>query len=175
MIRHVNAADYASDIMKALPAGVLLTTKAGDRVNTMTIGWGTIGVNWGRPVFVAYVRGSRATTGFLQKNPAFTVNIPLDGGAKKILGFCGSHSARDTDKIAEAGLTPVPSPHIDVPGLAELPLTLECRVLYQQTQVPAALPEDIRARFYPQDAPAGVDHDAHAAYYAEIVGAYIAE
>ena len=43
--RKINAADYAGEIIKALPRGILLTTKAGDKVNSMVIGWGAFGVN----------------------------------------------------------------------------------------------------------------------------------
>lgn len=54
--RKVEWQDYASDIVRAIPRGVLLTTKADGKVNTMTIGWGTIGTNWSVPVFCAYIR-----------------------------------------------------------------------------------------------------------------------
>ena len=42
--RNIKIEDYANDIVKALPKGILLTTKA-DKVNSMVIGWGTIGTN----------------------------------------------------------------------------------------------------------------------------------
>ena len=42
MKRQVNPFDYAGDICKALPGGILLTTKRGEEVNSMTIGWGCI-------------------------------------------------------------------------------------------------------------------------------------
>ena len=61
MKKKVEVFDYAGTICKALSRGVLLTTRSGDRVNTMTIGWGKIGVEWGTPGFVAYVRESRYT------------------------------------------------------------------------------------------------------------------
>lgn len=37
--RNIKIEDYANDIVKALPKGILLTTKA-DKVNSMVIGWG---------------------------------------------------------------------------------------------------------------------------------------
>jgi flavin reductase (DIM6/NTAB) family NADH-FMN oxidoreductase RutF len=63
--REINPFDYAGEICKAMPKGILLTTKAGEKVNTMTIGWGTLGIEWSRPVFVAYVRESRHTRAML--------------------------------------------------------------------------------------------------------------
>ena len=36
--------DYAKEIMKAVQTGVLLTAKVDDKVNSMTISWGTLGI-----------------------------------------------------------------------------------------------------------------------------------
>ena len=61
MRKNVNVFDYAGTICKAMKKGVLLTTKLGDAVNTMTIGWGMLGIEWGKPIFIALVRESRYT------------------------------------------------------------------------------------------------------------------
>lgn len=172
----VSAFDRAGQILEALPGGILLTTQADGQVNTMTIGWGTIGIEWGRPIFTVYVREGRHTRALLDKNPEFTINVPVDAAAKSILGYCGSHSGRDGDKIAALGLHLEPANKISVPGIRELPLTLECRVLYRQKQVLAEMPQDIRERFYPQEVPGSApraNQDVHIAYYGEIVDAYL--
>ena len=52
----IEITDYANTITAALRRGVLLTTKNGEKVNSMVIGWGHIGRIWELPVFVAYVR-----------------------------------------------------------------------------------------------------------------------
>ena len=62
-------------------------------------------------------------------------NIPLDDSQKKALGFCGSKSGRDTDKIKELNLTLEKPESISVPGIREFPLTLECRIVYKQLQL----------------------------------------
>ena len=36
--------DYAKEIMEAVQTGVLLTTKVDDKANSMTISWGTLGI-----------------------------------------------------------------------------------------------------------------------------------
>ena len=77
---------HTGEILETVGKGVLLTTKVGDRVNTMTIGWGTLGIEWKTPIFTAFVRESRLTREFLDKNPEFTVNIPVVGDVKEILG-----------------------------------------------------------------------------------------
>ena len=167
--RTIDAFDYASHICKALkPAGVLLTTAADGVVNTMTIGWGTIGEDWSRPVFIAYVRESRYTKQMLERNPAFTVNIPYGSFDKKILGYCGTKSGRDTDKIKDMDLHLVDSDVIDVPGILEFPLTLECKVIYKEEQDLSRIPEDILERYYPTG-------DHHHVYYGQIVNAYMIE
>lgn len=171
MKKTINAFDYAGKILTEVSKAVLLTTKSGDQVNTMTIGWGTMGTEWNKPIFIVYVRQHRHTWKMLQENPEFTINIPMDEKAAKILGYCGKTSGRDTDKIADLGLTLVEPEVISVPGIRELPLTLECRVLYRQAQEPNSIPADIRQRFYADNVPG----DYHDAFYAEIVAAYIAE
>lgn len=169
MKKNVNALDYASQICKALkPYGVLLTTAANGKVNSMTIGWGCIGVDWSKPVFMAFVRESRYTKQMLEKNGEFTVNIPMGQPDKKILAFCGTKSFRDVDKIRELGLTLVDSDVVSVPGIQEFPLTLECRVIYKEEQDLNRIPADILGRYYP-------DGDQHHVYYGEIVNAYIIE
>ncbi len=175
-MKHVNPADYAETIIKAIPKGVLLTTKA-EKINSMVIGWGTYGTEWGRPMFVVYVREGRYTRAQLDRNPEFTVNIPLGEPDRRIMKICGLQSGRDIDKVREAGLTPVESEHVSVPGILELPLTLECRVVFRQTQELDLIDEQFRTN-YPPDVPGTAplaNRDPHIAYYGEIVGAYLAE
>ena len=127
---------------------------------------------------MAFIREHRFTLELLDKNPEFTVNIPFGEFNKKILGVCGSKCGRDHNKITEAGLTLVDSEVISVPAVKELPLTLECKIVYQQKQELPAIIEDYRTKFYPQDvdgAAVGANRDAHVAYYGEIVSAYILE
>ena len=174
MKKQVDAFDYAGLICKAMKKGVLLTTKAGDTVNTMTIGWGKIGIEWNRPVFIAYVRETRYTKQLLEVAGEFTVNIPVGDADSRILGYCGTKSGRDTDKIADLSLTLVDSDNVQVPGIRELPLTLECKVIYKQKQDLAQLPESIIDRFYPVVNEDGF-RDYHIAYYGEIVNAYLIE
>lgn len=172
MKQQVDAFDYAAHICKAMKTGILLTTKANDQVNTMTIGWGKLGIEWNRPVFIAYVRETRYTKQLLEENGEFTVNIPYGEYDSKILGYCGTKSGRNTDKIQDLGLSLVESDVIGVPGIRQLPLTLECKVIYKQKQDLNALPQSIIERFYPEINESGF-RDYHIAYYGEIVNAYL--
>lgn len=173
MKREVDIWDYAGQITKAIDKGILLTTKEGEKVNTMVIGWGHLGTIWFKPVFVAYVRESRYTKELLDKTGQFTVNIPLGQVDKNIIAVCGSKSGRDMDKVKELGLTLEQGQTVAVPGIKELPLTLECKVIYQQAQEPAAIDKDCFDRFYTPGS--RNEGDYHTAYYGEITKAYIIE
>ena len=178
MKREIQVWDYAGEIMSALQKGVLLTTKSGERINTMTISWGMLGIEWGKPIFTVFVRENRLTRTFLEQNPEFTISIPRGAFNRKILGICGTKSGHDTDKIQMAGLTLEVPETIFVPAIRELPLTLECRVIYKQEQNPQAITEENNRKFYPQDVDGsfhGANRDYHTAYYAEITAAYLIE
>ena len=170
--KQVDVFDYAGKICSAMKKGILLTTAAGGNVNTMTIGWGTLGIEWNKPVFVAYVRESRFTRELLDHCGEFTVNIALDTEQKQILSFCGTKSGRDIDKIQEMNLHLEAPINISVPGFREFPLTLECKVVYRNPQPTDNIPQEILDRYFPEKN--GV-RDFHYAYYGEIVGAYILE
>lgn len=174
MKKEINVFEYTAQIAQAMQhGGILLTTKISDQVNTMTIGWGTMGIEWKKPVFTAFVRESRYTREILQKSGEFTVNIPLNGSCstEKLL-YCGRNSGRDVNKIQEMGFHLTESDCVSVPGIQELPLTLECRVLLATVQDPKAIPLEIQNSFYPEK---DGKQDAHIAFYGEILKAYILE
>ena len=102
MRENVNPWDYAPHILKIINNGILLTTQADGEVDTMAIGWGTMGVQWKKPIFIVFVRQSRHTKSLLDKNPEFTINVPLDAIDKEVLRVTGTLSGRDIDKIDEA-------------------------------------------------------------------------
>ena len=47
MKKLINLFDYADIFAEKMKKGILLTTQSDDEVNTMTIGWGTICIEWG--------------------------------------------------------------------------------------------------------------------------------
>lgn len=178
MKREIKVFDYAGDIMKALQKGVLLTTKVEDKVNSMTISWGMLGIEWAKPIFTVFVREHRFTKEQIEKSMEFTINIPYGEYDKKILGVCGSKSGRNIDKVKELDLTLENPNIISTPGIKELPLTLECKVVYKQKQDEKEITEENRNNFYPQDVDGTfpmANRDYHTAYYGEIVSAYIIE
>lgn len=72
----------------------------------MTIAWGHIGCLWERnthsnrlPTIICYVRPCRYTKRFLDNEEYFSVTA-FDENYRKVLGYIGTHSGRDIDKIA---------------------------------------------------------------------------
>ena len=144
----------------ALAAG-----KEGD-MNAMTIGWGTWGVLWGRPVVTVYVSSSRYTYDFMERNAYFTVTgFPVE--MKPALSYIGSHSGRDGDKLRNAGLTPVFT-ELGNPIFEEANLAIECKLLYKEVLDVAQVPENIRAMYEKGVGP-------HAMYIGEIVNVWVKE
>ena len=100
-----------------------------EHFNGCTIGWGSLGNIWSRAgsvgsVVTVYVYPSRYTCEFLKANDTFTVSF-FPQEHRKALDYMGTHSGRDEDKTAAAGLTPVAmGPSV---GYREAHLTFLCR------------------------------------------------
>ncbi len=164
--------DYANEILRGVKGGAVLSVAAEGKFNCMTISWGTLGIEWNKPIFTTFVRDSRYTKEFLDKNGEFTVCIPYDGEPIEIVKGCGTTSGRDIDKAKEYGLQLVKGVSVASPAIKQLPLTLECKVLYVQRQDEKAIPAEILDKCYPEE---GGKRDIHTAFVGEIVNAYILE
>ena len=175
--KHIAPADYADQIIRTLPHGVFLTSCAHGRLNTMVIGWGSVGIEWGVPIFTACIRSGRFTRELLDENPEFTVSLPPQQRDASVVRFCGAHSGRNVDKFAHTGLTPTAPEVISVPAIKEFPLTFECRVVHRYEQ-PLDSINSAFLHYYPQDIPGsdcGRNKDPHIIYRGQIVSAYIIE
>lgn len=170
MNEHIEPFSYAEALMKALPKGVLLSTEKKGAMNTMVIGWGALGTNWGKPVLTVYVRESRLTRDYLDASGEFTVNVPLGAVDPKIIKVCGSKSGRDLDKIKTLSLTVQQGETVKAPAFKELPLTFECKVLFRQVEALENLAQQ-EGKWYPADQ--NGNKDRHIQYIAEITSAYI--
>lgn len=148
--------------------GLLLVTAGADgKPNVMTIGWGTIGAIWRRPVFVVLVKPSRYTYSRLEESGDFTVNVPPPELADAA-SHCGTVSGRDHDKFQEKGLTIIPSRQVRPPIIQECVIHYECRTLHRNDVVPETLTQAILDDIYPEGG-------FHRIYFGEIVAAYAEE
>lgn len=162
--------NYKLNLVDALDSleqrGAFLTVKDNeDRVNTMTIGWGNIGYEWGRPVFIVLVRESRYTHELLENADDFTISIPLDDKMNKALGFCGSKSGRDYDKFKEWSLNVLNSDKVKSPSIGDCQMIYECKIIYKHDMDLQLLDEEIRNKWYSSES-------KHTIYYGEIVNCY---
>lgn len=116
---------------------MLITAGKESRYNTMTASWGGLGVLWNTPVSFAFVRPSRYTYEFLERETYYTLSV-LEPGNKKALQLCGALSGRDADKVTQAGLTPIFD--AQAPYFEQARLVLVCRKLYTQDLDPDRIP-----------------------------------
>ncbi len=152
---------FAEDWM-ALAAGNEI-----DGFNAMTVAWGHLGSVWERgshanrlPTATCFVRPSRYTKEFMDREDLFTLSH-FAGDRRKALGYLGTHSGRDGDKVSDAGLTPV----YDEGSVyfAEADVVLVCRKLYASEIAEEGFADAGLAEFnYPE-------RDFHTMYIGEII------
>ncbi len=157
--------DYFKKATEILPTGAFLTTQDENKVNTMTIGWGSFGFEWGMPVVQVMVRESRLTKTALDKNLEFTLTFPCDESMKSALNICGSRSGREMDKITECNLELVDSKEIKTPAVACKGIIFECRVVARCEMKENLTNEEIMSKWYKNG-------DLHTMYYAKIENCY---
>ncbi len=162
-MKEIDYMAVAEKAMNQIKEGAFLTVRAGEALNTMTIGWATIGYVWRKPVFMVLVRDSRHTFGIIEKAADFTVSVPMTD-MQDAITFCGTKSGRDYDKYKECGLElvearKVVSPIINTPGIH-----FECKIVFKTAMDPAYLDEEYE-ELYPEK-------DYHTLYFGEIRDCY---
>ncbi|MHC4985752.1 MAG: flavin reductase family protein [Planctomycetota bacterium] len=157
--------DHYAAVMTALGSGGLLlgSYDAAGKANIMTIGWGTLGIVWGLPIWIVLVRPSRYTYECIEHSQAFTVNVPAaDMG--QACALAGTESGRDLDKFAETGLTAERSAAVDAPIVIESPIIYECQVVHHNDVLPESLVKDVITGAYPSG-------DFHRVYFGKVLEA----
>ena len=120
MKNKIDVLDYAAHILKETKKGIIVTTKSNDKVNAMSISWGTLGIEWNKNIFIIFIRENRCTKSMLEETKEFCVNIPTSDIDRNIIKVCGTKSGYDTDKIKELNLTLEEPNIISVPSIKEL-------------------------------------------------------
>ncbi len=140
----------------------LLTAGKPESFNSMTVSWGGLGTLWGKSAATVYVRTSRYTHEFMDREPFFTLSFFPEEQREKLL-VLGTKSGRDMDKMKASGLEPLECAH----GVTyrEAELTLVCRKLFAQRLEPAKLEGELRDRLYAHDAP----HDMYIGEVTELI------
>lgn len=84
--------------------------------------------------FTTYIRHGRFTYEQIENTKEFTASVPLEKTSKvsKKIVYIGSRSGRDINKLADCILTLTEEIEVNSPAIKEIPLTLECKVIYSQ-------------------------------------------
>ena len=155
----------------------LVTAGMLDDFNTCTVSWGSMGNIWGPnggdiSTVTVYIHPARYTQEFMAKYDTFTVSF-FPESYRKALGYLGSHSGRDENKVANSGLTPVAAG--DGVTFKEAELTFVCKKLYEHQFDEAHLAEKIKDYYASNPAvytQAGHDcWEPHYMYIGEVVDA----
>ena len=110
---------------------MLVTAGNEEKANTMTASWGGMGVMWGKNVVFVFIRDSRFTKEFIDREGRFSLSFPSEE-YRKDMKFLGTVSGRDEDKIKEAGVHV--AYHDGVPYIDEGKEILLCRVMNLRTK-----------------------------------------
>ncbi len=129
--------------------------------NAMTVAWGYFGIMWNKPVAAVVVRPTRFTYEYIEKYDDFSLSA-FGKDYKEDLGYLGSHSGRDGDKIGETKLTPAASSVIGSPSFEEAELIVECRKIYRDDFKPENFLDPEIDKHYPEK-------DYHRMYFGEIL------
>ena len=138
---------------------MLITAGDKAKVNTMTASWGGLGVMFNKNVAYIVIRPQRYTKGFVDSSDTFSLTF-FDNTFKKQLGYLGSVSGKDEDKITKANLT---VQYLnDTPYFEEAKNVLVCRKLYaQDMKSEGFISKEVEPKWYPEK-------DYHTLYIAEI-------
>lgn len=138
---------------------MLVSAKRKDgSVNAMTASWGGLGVMWGKDVAFVVIRPQRYTKEFVDDSDRFTLTF-FDKSYKKMLGYMGSVSGRDEDKMTKSELTVIGE---DAPYYEECYMALVCKKLFAQDwKKESFIDKEIIGKWYPNE-------DFHTLYVAEI-------
>jgi flavin reductase (DIM6/NTAB) family NADH-FMN oxidoreductase RutF len=131
--------------------------------NTMTASWGGLGHLWNRDVAFVFIRPTRHTYGFMERQALFTLSF-FGPDWRAALTTCGTVSGRDCDKAAITGLKPLPA-HPDDPAspvlFEQAEMALVCRSVHKQDLDPAGFMDQTIHDHY--------NNDFHRLYVAEIL------
>ena len=142
---------------------MLITAGTKEKCNTMTASWGALGVLWGAPMATVYIRPQRYTKQFVDENEYFTLSF-FPEQYRQQLSLCGTKSGREVDKVKECGFT-VAEGAGGAPYFEQAELVLVCRKRMAVPMDPAAMPEDVKEKWY--------EGDYHTMYWGEIVEALV--
>ena len=146
----VKPADIPDNVFSLIADDWFLLTAGTEKdgFNTMTASWGWLGELWNKKVNFVFVIPQSHTWNFTEKNQLYTMSF-FEEEHRPALKYCGTHSGRDVDKMAETGLTPF-QPMQGTVAFEQARLIMVCRKLYYQDLQPSQFLFDGIEELYPE-------------------------
>jgi flavin reductase (DIM6/NTAB) family NADH-FMN oxidoreductase RutF len=94
--------------------------------NSMTAGWGGLGILFEKPTTWCFLRASRYTLELIKKEQTYTMSYFSDEYKEQVL-FFGSKTGKNTDKMKETALTAIQTPSGNT-TFKEARLIIECKL-----------------------------------------------
>ena len=146
---------------------MLITAGNCEKQNTMTASWGGLCYVWNYPMAYVVIRPQRYTFEFTEREDRMTLSF-FEEKWRKALAYCGSHSGREEDKFAAAGIS-VQFTETGTPAIAEARLVLECcKVYVDMLKAEGFLDKEIVEKWYPAS-------DYHRVYILKIEHVFVKE
>lgn len=118
------------NMLNPVPAVMVSCADKEGKPNIITIAWaGTVCTN--PPMVSISVRPTRYSYDMIRETGEFVINLVTEP-LTRACDYCGVVSGRDVDKFAKTGLTPIPVEGVSVPGIAESPVSIACRVVEER-------------------------------------------
>lgn len=118
------------NMLNPVPAVMVSCADREGKPNIITIAWaGTVCTN--PPMVSISVRPTRYSYDMIRETGEFVINLVTEP-LTRACDYCGVVSGRDVDKFAKTGLTPIPVEDVSVPGIAESPVSIACRVVEER-------------------------------------------
>ncbi len=177
-MKQINIKDIKINPFKLIGNDWMLISAGNSKAyNMMTASWGHLGALWGHGIdgkatAEIFVRPTRYTDKFLQKNKYFALSFFNHNKYKKDLLYLGSHSGRNNKKINHTKL------HVifkdKVPCFKEASLTLICKKIYVgKIKKEGFKDQSIIKEFYNAKVESNTNNTSwHHVYVGQIVKAY---
>ncbi|MBQ7070838.1 MAG: flavin reductase family protein [Ruminococcus sp.] len=117
---------WKGSVLEAPLPPVLVSCGDEQSPNVLTVAWTGI-LNTQPPVTYISLRPERFSYPIIKERGEFVINLPTEELVRAV-DYCGVKSGRNTDKLAQTGLTVTKGVAVSAPMINECPLSLECRV-----------------------------------------------
>lgn len=157
--RLIKPEEISDNVFKLIDKDWMLVTAGSfDQYNCMTASWGGFGILWKKPVAFVFIRPTRYTYEFAEKNARMSLCF-FSEKYRNILNLCGTKSGREIEKMHIEGLSPLITGE-GTPFYAEARMAVFVRKLYSQFIDPALVLEPSVLKLY--------NNDYHKMYVCEI-------